>query len=138
MFGEARVKLILFGKNKRRRRHAGFVKKQYGRYRPDYKARCVSLPTTSRGVNLPLTIRGNPYAVFGGGKGRAMYDFAPDTEIAASLVGLPVADVERDLILATLRETGGNRTHAAEILGLSVRTIRNKLKDYADQGYEIP
>lgn len=67
-----------------------------------------------------------------------MYDFAPDTEIAASLVGLPVADVERDLILATLRETGGNRTHAAEILGLSVRTIRNKLKDYADQGYEIP
>lgn len=67
-----------------------------------------------------------------------MYDFAPNAEMAESLVGLPVSDVERDLILATLRETRGNRTHAAEILGLSVRTIRNKLKDYADQGFDIP
>lgn len=67
-----------------------------------------------------------------------MYDFAPNAEMAASLVGLPVADVERDLILATLRETRGNRTHAAEILGLSIRTIRNKLKDYADRGFDIP
>lgn len=67
-----------------------------------------------------------------------MYDFAPNAELAEALVGLPVADVERDLILATLRQTNGNRTHAAEILGISVRTIRNKLKDYADRGFDIP
>lgn len=67
-----------------------------------------------------------------------MYDFAPNSEWAEALVGLPVADVERDLILATLRQTNGNRTHAAEILGISIRTMRNKLKDYAVQGYSIP
>ncbi len=39
-------------------------------------------------------------------------------------------DVERDLIIKTLRETGNNRTKAAAVLGVSVRTIRNKLKDY--------
>ena len=67
-----------------------------------------------------------------------MYDFAPNPRLAEALVGLPVADVERDLILATLRRTRGNRTHAAELLGLSVRTIRNKLKDYAERGFDIP
>ncbi len=67
-----------------------------------------------------------------------MYDFAPNAELAEALVGLPVSEVERDLILATLRQTHGNRTHAADILGISVRTIRNKLKDYADLGFEIP
>ncbi|HTZ18715.1 MAG TPA: sigma-54 dependent transcriptional regulator [Dissulfurispiraceae bacterium] len=39
-------------------------------------------------------------------------------------------DVERDLIIKTLIETGNNRTKAAAVLGVSVRTIRNKLKDY--------
>jgi Fis family transcriptional regulator len=67
-----------------------------------------------------------------------MYDFAPDYTATESLVGLPVADVERDLILATLRQTEGNRTHAANILGISIRTMRNKLRDYADQGIPIP
>jgi two-component system response regulator FlrC len=39
-------------------------------------------------------------------------------------------DMERDLIIKTLRETGGNRTKAAQMLGISVRTIRNKIKEY--------
>ncbi len=39
-------------------------------------------------------------------------------------------DMERDLIIKTLRETGGNRTKAAQLLGISVRTIRNKIKEY--------
>jgi two-component system response regulator FlrC len=39
-------------------------------------------------------------------------------------------DMERDLIIKTLRETGGNRTKAAQLLGVSVRTIRNKIKEY--------
>jgi DNA-binding NtrC family response regulator len=46
-------------------------------------------------------------------------------------------DVERDLIIRTLKETSNNRTRAAEILGVSVRTIRNKLKEYAISDDEI-
>jgi DNA-binding NtrC family response regulator len=41
-----------------------------------------------------------------------------------------LAEMERHMILATLHETGGNRTRAAEILGVSVRTIRNKINEY--------
>jgi two-component system response regulator FlrC len=41
-----------------------------------------------------------------------------------------LADMERKMIVSTLQETGGNRTRAAEILGVSVRTIRNKINEY--------
>lgn len=57
---------------------------------------------------------------------------------AASLVGRTVADVERDLIIDTLRHCFGNRTHAATILGISIRTLRNKLKQYTDEGVDVP
>jgi len=52
----------------------------------------------------------------------------------AGLVGRTVADVERDLILETLNHCLGNRTHAANILGISIRTLRNKLKQYSEEG----
>jgi two-component system response regulator FlrC len=55
-----------------------------------------------------------------------------------ALVGRTVADVERDLILDTLDHTFGNRTHAANILGISIRTLRNKLNQYADEGVVVP
>jgi DNA-binding NtrC family response regulator len=54
------------------------------------------------------------------------------------LVGRTVADVERDLILDTLNHCLGNRTHAANILGISIRTLRNKLKLYNDSGVNVP
>ncbi|CCG41953.1 sigma-54-dependent transcriptional regulator FlbD [Magnetospirillum molischianum] len=54
------------------------------------------------------------------------------------LVGKTVAEVERDLILDTLNAYLGNRTHAANILGISIRTLRNKLKQYADDGVPVP
>ncbi|HTJ56275.1 MAG TPA: sigma-54 dependent transcriptional regulator [Devosiaceae bacterium] len=57
---------------------------------------------------------------------------------ARGLVGRTVADVERDLILDTLGHVFGNRTHAANILGISIRTLRNKLNQYADEGVDIP
>jgi two-component system, response regulator FlrC len=56
----------------------------------------------------------------------------------APLVGRTVADVERELILETLRHCRGNRTHAAKILGISLRTLRNKLHEFADAGMVIP
>ena len=49
----------------------------------------------------------------------------------AHSVGRTVADVEQDLILETLTHCLGNRTHAAHILGISIRTLRNKLKLYS-------
>ena len=54
------------------------------------------------------------------------------------MVGRTVADVERDLIIDTLGHCLGNRTHAATILGISIRTLRNKLKQYADEGVPVP
>jgi DNA-binding NtrC family response regulator len=57
---------------------------------------------------------------------------------ACSLVGRTVADVERDLILETLKRCLGNRTHAASILGISIRTLRNKLTVYAAEGIDVP
>lgn len=47
-----------------------------------------------------------------------------------SLVGQTVNSVEKDLILNTLEHCLGNRTKAANILGISIRTLRNKLKAY--------
>ncbi len=54
-----------------------------------------------------------------------------------SLVGRTVADVERDLILDTLDHCLGNRTHAAKILGISIRTLRNKLSEYTSAGIAV-
>jgi DNA-binding NtrC family response regulator len=56
----------------------------------------------------------------------------------ASLVGRRMEEVERDLIIHTLGHTLGNRTHAATILGISIRALRNKLRDYAAQGVPVP
>jgi two-component system response regulator FlrC len=50
------------------------------------------------------------------------------------LVGRTVDSVERELILDTLDYCLGNRTHAANILGISIRTLRNKLKLYTESG----
>ena len=54
------------------------------------------------------------------------------------LVGRTVAEVERDLILETLKHCLGNRTRAAIVLGISIRTLRNKLNDYAAAGLAVP
>ncbi len=55
-----------------------------------------------------------------------------------NLVGRTIADVERDMIINTLDHCLGNRTHAANILGISIRTLRNKLSQYKDEGVEVP
>lgn len=54
------------------------------------------------------------------------------------LVGRSIADVERHLILDTLAFCLGNRTHAARILGISIRTLRNKLNEYTQAGIVVP
>lgn len=57
---------------------------------------------------------------------------------SSSNVGQTVAAVERKLILDTLESTSWNRSTAATILGISIRTLRNKLKQYQEEGFMIP
>jgi DNA-binding NtrC family response regulator len=59
-------------------------------------------------------------------------------QVSRGLVGRTVAEVERDLILETLKHCLGNRTHAANVLGISIRTLRNKLNEYAADGLPVP
>ena len=61
-----------------------------------------------------------------------------DNGQTTDLVGKTVADVERGLIIDTLDHCLGNRTHAANILGISIRTLRNKLKLYSENGFDVP
>lgn len=56
----------------------------------------------------------------------------------SALVGRRMEDVEQALILETLSHCLGNRTHAATILGISIRALRNKLRDYAAHGASVP
>ena len=65
-------------------------------------------------------------------------EVAHSDQFPALMIGQTLADVERGLILETLRHVLGNRTHAANILGISIRTLRNKINEYANAGAEIP
>lgn len=63
----------------------------------------------------------------------------PSVGMAVSeLVGQNIADVERELILKTLEHCRGNRTNAASMLGISVRTMRNKLRTFLSDGVPVP
>ena len=73
------------------------------------------------------------------GQGHEEAGTAPGNGAATRpLIGRTVADVERDLIIDTLHHCLGNRTHAANILGISIRTLRNKLKLYSQDGVPVP
>ena len=67
--------------------------------------------------------------------------FAPSSdpsEVVTMLIGATVHEVERELMLQTLARCDGNRTHAARVLGVSVRTMRNKIKQYSADGADVP
>lgn len=51
---------------------------------------------------------------------------------------LPLGEIEKKHILATLESTDGNRTQAAKLLGISIRTLRNKISAYRGDGEYIP
>jgi two-component system, response regulator FlrC len=72
------------------------------------------------------------------GSGAVAHAAMAAEQVTRNLVGRTVAEVERDLILETLKHCLGNRTHAANILGISIRTLRNKLNEYSADGAPIP
>ena len=94
--------------------------------------------TIHRAVLLAETDRIGPEALDLGGPPAAGAPAAPAPSGIAGLVGRSMDQVERELILETLGHTLGNRTHAATILGISIRALRNKLRDYAAQGLAVP
>jgi DNA-binding NtrC family response regulator len=91
---------------------------------PEIDETAVRLPD-----GQPLSAPGDGYA------GRAAQ--AADA-VHRAFVGQTVAEMEQALILDTLVHCLGNRTHAANILGISIRTLRNKLNEYAGLGVPIP
>ena len=69
---------------------------------------------------------------------RIPLSFSSRRRLVRWLVGSSVRDIERDLILATLADNYGNRTVSARTLGLSVRTLRNKIAEYSADGVDVP
>jgi DNA-binding NtrC family response regulator len=69
--------------------------------------------------------------------GAAAQSLAPN-QIVPLLIGATVGEVERELVLQTLARCDGNRTRAARVLGLSVRTLRNKIRLYVADGIDVP
>lgn len=67
-----------------------------------------------------------------------MLEAPPPGEAVPLPVGSTVAEIERELVLQTLTHCNGNRTHAARVLGVSVRTLRNRIRLYAARGIEVP
>jgi DNA-binding NtrC family response regulator len=57
-------------------------------------------------------------------------DAGPPPNVVTVTAGTKMADVERAMIEATLRETRGNRRRAAELLGIGERTLYRKIKEY--------
>ena len=94
---------------------------------PEIDVEAIRLPDGSRLDASPAPI-----------EGLAAQAAATADAISRTHVGQTVAAVEQELILNTLDHCIGNRTHAANILGISIRTLRNKLKQYSDEGVQVP
>ncbi len=61
-----------------------------------------------------------------------------ETWIQALPIGKALRDVETSFILETLKSHSGNRTHAAKTLGISLRTLRNKINEFTAEGIDVP
>jgi DNA-binding NtrC family response regulator len=63
---------------------------------------------------------------------------AEQSEAVRRLVGHTIAEIECELIVETLIDQGGSRTNASRILGISLRTLRNKIREYRKRGRTLP
>jgi DNA-binding NtrC family response regulator len=91
------------------------------------------LPTMEAGVDRKVLMT----TVHSAAPEHAAQSLAPN-EIVPMLIGSTVGEIERELVLQTLARCDGNRTHAARMLGLSVRTLRNKIRQYSTEGSDVP
>lgn len=128
------------------------VRLDIARFMAQLKAEEIDTPVIACGVDAPAS---DAVAAIRAGA-RDYVPLPPDQELIAAalmsvtaqkagdggnadgidaLVGQTIAHVERDLILKTLDRCRGNRTSASAILGISVRTMRNKLREFAAAGH---
>jgi DNA-binding NtrC family response regulator len=101
---------------------------------------CISLPPDPEIIAAMLVAiaDGTSDRVEGEEAVALVVEVAEQVRPSGAVVRRTLAEVERDLILETLRHCLGNRTHAAQMLGISVRTLRNKLQEYAAAGLPVP
>jgi DNA-binding NtrC family response regulator len=67
------------------------------------------------------------------------FEFSDDQiEAVRQLIGRTIAEVECELIIETLADQRGSRTEAAKLLGISIRTLRNKIHEYDERGKIVP
>jgi DNA-binding NtrC family response regulator len=79
-------------------------------------------------ADLPVEVRESAtVSVIGDGGGGPVQSAAGETRT--------MADIERQAILETLQRTGGHRAKAADLLGIGLRTLQRKLKEYKDEGF---
>ena len=92
-------------------------------------------PLTQEGNNDFVVSRqaGHGCNSFGAEKNNAL-EIRSNTARVSDLGGVPLEHVERQAILDTLRRTGGNQTKAAKVLGISDRTLRDRIHRYRKQG----
>ena len=69
---------------------------------------------------------------------RRLEPSADQSEAVKRLVGHTIAEIECELIVETLIDQGGSRTRASKILGISLRTLRNKIREYRKRGKILP
>ena len=96
-------------------------------------------PVSAAALGLPSSTGGSGESLLTA----APFDFEQPAEETAS-AGIaqadatpgvrPIAEMEKQAIKAALLQTGGNRTKAADLLGISIRTLRNKLQEYRAEG----
>ncbi|WP_262694813.1 sigma-54-dependent transcriptional regulator FlbD [Kordiimonas aquimaris] len=104
---------------------------------PDISTSAIMLPDASGNLTMPSSLSEST-----AGSSTVSSTDATDPhsseDAAVKMVGKTVAEVERELIIDTLKHCLGNRTHAANILGISIRTLRNKLNQYNADGVPVP
>ena len=84
--------------------------------------------------HIPAFLKGRPAAETGAASNGAVEE---DTGSVRFSIGTTVEDAEKGLILRTLEHTHNNKTRAAEILGISLKTLHNKLKEYGAKEFGV-
>ena len=89
----------------------------------------IRATTVNNGITGRVTRAGRPAADSEGSGDDAESEAGPGGE-GRIPAGMTMDEIERRAILGALEQTGGNRTQAAEILGIGLRTLQRKLKEY--------
>ncbi|MDQ6662970.1 MAG: sigma-54 dependent transcriptional regulator [Acidobacteriota bacterium] len=100
------------------------------------RAVILAVQGTIQMSHLPVNFQAKPLAA--AAAAAAGSSFTPDLDALRVPIGTTVEEAEKGLILRTLEHTRNNKTRAAEILGISLKTLHNKLKEYGAKDANTP